>query len=76
MALSEVSNRVAARQKRLAAFPGNGTPLGDVGCELLCEDHVGTYTLPYLCHWSNGAWRRVGTGEPVKGGVVGWRVAT
>jgi len=31
----------------------------------LCEDHVGTYTLPYLCHWSNGAWRSAGRGEPV-----------
>jgi hypothetical protein len=75
MALSETSGRVAARQERLAAFPGAGTPTGGVACELLCEDHVGTYTLPYLCHWSNSAWRSVGTGEPVKGGVVGWRVA-
>ena len=48
MALSEVSKRVAARQQRLAAFPGEGTPPGDVACELLCEDHVGTYDLPYL----------------------------
>jgi hypothetical protein len=40
--LSEVSKRVAARQQRLAAFPGEGTPPGDVACELLCEDHVGT----------------------------------
>jgi hypothetical protein len=74
--LIEVSKRVAARQQRLAAFPGEGTPPGDVACELLCEDHVGTYTLPYRCRWSNGAWQSVGTGQPVMAGVVGWRVAT
>jgi hypothetical protein len=71
----EVSKRVAARRQRLAAFPGQGTPPGGVVCELLCEDLVGTYMLPYLCHWLHGTWRSVGTGEPVKGGVVGWRVA-
>jgi hypothetical protein len=75
VALSEVSKRVAVRQQRLAAFPGKGTPPSDIACELLCEDRVGTYTLPYLCHWSNGAWRRVETGDPIKAGVVGWRVS-
>ena len=70
----ETSKRVAARHQRLDAFPGEGTPPGDVACELLCEDHVGTYTLPYLCQWSNGTWRSVKTGEPVKAGVVAWRV--
>jgi hypothetical protein len=75
MASSEVNNRAAARRQRLAAFPGEGTPPGDTACELLCEDHVGTYMLPYRCHWSNGRWQSVGTGEPVKAGVVGWRVA-
>ena len=69
------SKRIAARRQRLAAFPGEGTPPADRSCELLCEDHVGTYTLPYLCYWSNGTWRSVETGEPVKAGVVGWRAA-
>jgi hypothetical protein len=40
---------------------------------LLCEDHVGTYALPYLCEWSGGVWRNLRTGEPVKCGVVAWR---
>jgi hypothetical protein len=65
----------AARQQRLSAFPGEGAPPTGVVCELLCEDHVGTYTLPYLCQWSNGTWRSVQTGEPVQGGVVGWRIS-
>jgi hypothetical protein len=73
---TEGSKRIASRQRRLAEFPGEGIPPVDTVCELLCEDHVGTYTLPYLCHWSGGTWRSVGTGEKVMAGVVGWRVAT
>jgi hypothetical protein len=43
------SKRIAARRQRLAAFPGEGTPPADRSCELLCEDHVGTYTsVPLL----------------------------
>jgi hypothetical protein len=75
MAFNDKSRRAAARQQRLAAFPGEGTPSSEVACELLCEDHVGTYTLPYLCQWADGTWRSVSTAEPVKAGVVGWRVA-
>lgn len=73
--MADVSKRVAARQRRLAAFPGDGVPPRGKACQLLCEDHVGTYTLPYLCHWSDGTWRNVNTEEPVKTGVVGWRVS-
>ena len=70
-----MSKRIAARQQRLAAFPGEGTPPADQACEFLCEDHVVTYTLPYLCYWAKGTWRSVKTGEPVKVRVVGWRTA-
>lgn len=72
--MTDVSKRAAARQRRLAAFPGEGMPPSGTACQLLCEDHVGTYVLPYLCHWSDGTWRNVGTGAPVKTGVVGWRI--
>jgi hypothetical protein len=72
--MADVTKRAAARQRRLAAFPGEGVPPAGKVCQLLCEDHVGTYTLPYLCHWSDGTWRNVSTEEPVKTGVVGWRV--
>jgi len=57
-----VSKRAAAWLQRLAAFPGEGMPPTDKACQLLCEDHVGTYTLPYLCQWSEGAWRSIHTG--------------
>jgi hypothetical protein len=66
--------RSLARQKRLDDYPGEGTPPGSRACELLCEDHVGTYELPYACHWSGGAWRNLKTDEPVMGGVVAWRI--
>jgi hypothetical protein len=72
--MTAVSKRTLARQKRLAAFPGDGPPPAGKPCELLCEDHVGTYTLPYPCVWSDGTWRSVVNGEPVVAGVVGWRV--
>ena len=74
MAFRDVSKRVAARQQRLAAFLGEGTPPSGVACELPCENHVGTYTLPYLCQWADCTWRSVSTAEP-GGRVVGWRVA-
>jgi len=67
----DTSKRAAARQRRLAVFPGEGTPPIGQACQLLCEDHVGTYTLPYLCRWSDGTWRNASTAEPVKSGVVG-----
>jgi hypothetical protein len=69
-----MSQRAAARQRRLASFPGEGTPPVGKACQLLCEDHVGTYTLPYHCQWSDGTWLNLRTGEPIKAGVVVWRV--
>jgi hypothetical protein len=66
--------RLLARRKRLDDYPGEGTPPDNRACELLCEDHVGTYELPYSCHWSGGEWRNLATNEPVIGGVVAWRI--
>ena len=71
--MKPVSRRIAARMKRLDDYPGEGLPPPGTACELLCEDHVGTYALPYLCQWSDGTWRNIKTGEPVIGGVVAWR---
>ena len=39
MAFNDKSRRAAARQHRLAAFPGEG-PSSEVACELLCEDQL------------------------------------
>jgi hypothetical protein len=74
--MTDTNKRADARRRRLADFPGEGTPPVGQACQLLCEDHVGTYALPYLCHWSGGTWRSAGTDEPIKTGVVGWRQAS
>jgi hypothetical protein len=74
MSADKFSKQAEARGRRLAEFPGAGTPPAGTPCELLCEDHVGTYVLPYPCHWSDGTWRSLATTEPVKAGVVGWRI--
>ncbi len=71
---SPIGPRVAARRKRLDEYPGEGAPPDNVTCELLCEDHVGTYELPYPCHWAGGTWRSLKTDEPVMAGVVAWRI--
>ena len=59
------------RQQRLDAFVHEGGPPADRRLELLCEDHVGTYVLPFLCRWSSGDWESVETGERVEAVVIG-----
>jgi hypothetical protein len=68
---------MATRQQRLDAFVHEGEPPADRRLELLCEDHVGTYVLPFLCRWSSGDWESVETGERIEAVVIGmsarWR---
>jgi hypothetical protein len=66
-------NSMATRQQRLEAFITEGGPTADRPFELLCEDHIGTYVLPYDCHWTQGAWRNIETGGPIEAEVIGWR---
>jgi hypothetical protein len=65
---------MATRQERIDAFTHEGAPAADQPFELLCEDHVGTYVIPFLCRWTGGAWRSVDTSERIEATVVGWRV--
>jgi hypothetical protein len=64
---------VATRQQRLDAFIHEGDPPADQALELLCEDHVGTYVIPFLCRSSGGAWHSVETGDRIEATVIGWR---
>jgi hypothetical protein len=64
---------MATREHRLAEFTSTGTPPSDVPFEVLCEDHVGTYAIPFLCRWSNGAWQSADSGELIQATVIGWR---
>jgi hypothetical protein len=43
--------------------------------EILCEDHNGTYLLPFLCHWTVGEWRNAATAEAIDARVIGWRMS-
>jgi hypothetical protein len=65
---------MAGRQERIDAFSHDGTPPTDQPVELLCEDHVGTYVIPFLCRWRIGAWRGLDTDQPIEATVLGWRV--
>lgn len=64
---------MATRQERIDAFTHQGIPPADEPLEVLCEDHVGTYVIPFLCRWRNGAWQNVDTGGSIEATVVGWR---
>ncbi len=65
---------MATRERRLAEFDGNGEPPPDLPVQVLCEDHSGTYQLPFACRFVDGAWRNHESGGAVEATVVGWRV--
>jgi hypothetical protein len=64
---------MATRQRRIDDFIHEGEPAADQPFELLCEDHVGSYVIPFPCRWSNGAWQSVETGSQIEATVIGWR---
>jgi hypothetical protein len=64
---------MATRQERLDAFVHEGDPPADQPLELLCEDHVGTYVIPFPCRWTGDYWQSMGTAERVQVTVIGWR---
>lgn len=65
---------MATRQERLDAFTHGGEPPTNQPLELLCEDHVGTYVIPFLCCWRDGTWQSAAEGNRIEATVVGWRV--
>jgi hypothetical protein len=66
--------RMATRERRLAEFNGAGEPPPDLPVQVLCEDHSGTYQLPFACRWVDGEWRNHESGGIVEATVVGWRL--
>jgi hypothetical protein len=65
---------MATRDHRLAEFNQGPPPLGQQ-LQLLCEDHNGTYLLPFRCEWRDGAWYATEKTKPLEAKVVGWRLA-
>jgi hypothetical protein len=66
--------KMATRQQRIDAFDHQGTPPLDQSLEILCEDHVGTYVIPFLCQWRDGTWQNAKTRRHIEATVIGWRV--
>lgn len=66
---------MTTRERRLAEFNGQDHPLPNQAVQVLCEDHSGTYLLPFSCYFSDGEWRNSATGGTLQATVVGWRLA-
>jgi len=64
---------MATREKRLAQFDGEGKPPPDLPVQVLCEDHSGTYELPFACRFIDGVWRNHESGGALEATVIGWR---
>ena len=70
----EENYQMATRERRLAEFNGEGEPPPDLPVQVLCEDHSGTYQLPFACRFVDGQWRNNESGGTVEATVVGWRL--
>lgn len=66
---------MATRQSRVAEF-NSGEPPSDRLLEILCEDHRGTYAIPFACRWINGEWIGASNSQPIEVTVLGWRLWT
>lgn len=64
---------MATRERRLSEFDGQGEPPPDLAVQVLCEDHSGTYLLPFACRFVDGEWLNNESGNTVEATVVGWR---
>ncbi len=64
---------MATRAERVAEFTADREPRPGIAVELLCEDHNGTYVLPFPCRREKNAWLNIKTGEDVQVAVIGWR---
>ena len=53
-----IDTAMPTRQQRISAFIHEGDPPTDQPLELLCEDHVGTYVIPFLVTALGKAWIR------------------
>jgi hypothetical protein len=65
---------MASREYRLEQF-NQGQPPPGKALQVLCEDHNGTYLLPFKCKYRDGAWYNAEnkSAQAVQAKVVGWR---
>jgi hypothetical protein len=70
---AETNENMATRKARLESFVTDRAPAPGQRVQVLAEDHVGTYILPFPCENADGAWRNGETGEAVHAHIQGWR---
>ncbi len=64
---------MVTREDRLVGFETVIAPDADAILEMLCEDHNGTYLLPFPCRLTNGELHNATTGELLTMQAIGWR---
>jgi hypothetical protein len=64
---------MTTRAARLEQFTVDQDATEGTLAKLLCEDHVGTYMIPFPCRRTDGAWLNERTGELIDVDVIGWR---
>jgi hypothetical protein len=64
---------MVTRTTRLKDFKTDGYPGSGLQVQVLAEDHVGTYVLPFSCERIDGEWRNGITGQAVQARIIGWR---
>ena len=64
---------LVTRQERIDDFVHDGRPPANKPLQVLCEDHNGTYLLPFLCQWRDGIWQNAKSNRRIEAAVVGWR---
>jgi hypothetical protein len=67
---------MATRSERLAKFITDCEPAPGQPVEILCEDHRGTYVIPFTCVRAKDAWHNSATGDRIEASVLGWREPT
>jgi hypothetical protein len=67
---------LVTREARLADFESVAAPPPDAILEMLCEDHNGTYLLPFPCRLTDGELRNANSGERIEVQTIGWRAWT
>ncbi len=65
---------MVTRAVRIAEFTTGNEPEPGATLELLCQDHNGTYVLPFPCRRVGGEWHNQSTGEAIEAEILGWRV--
>jgi len=65
--------RVVMRDEGESEFTKDTEPPGDAWVQVLCEDHRGTYVLPFASRYADGSWRNPITGKLIEAQVLGWR---